>query len=186
MTKIADAAPAEAYDPVPARDGDTRSQRTAPRVRARVWFWVRRYLPAEVVGTLSALLVGLAVFAWSASPILTAVAATYAESVGFYAVLAVVVYREQRYIRIPRRQVAVRTVLLLVAEFGPAEIFDTVFLRPAAISLAVWVMGDPFWALLVGKLAADVVFYAIAAGSFTLTARTGLRGIRRREKETTS
>ena len=45
--------------------------------------------------------------------------------------------------------------------------------------LGVWLLPDPVWGLLAGKIVADVVFYAIAAGAFTLTAKTGLRDGRR-------
>ena len=50
--------------------------------------------------------------------------------------------------------------------------------------LGVWLLPDPMWGLLAGKVIADVIFYAIAAGAFTITAKTGLRdGRRSREQE---
>ena len=45
--------------------------------------------------------------------------------------------------------------------------------------LGVWLLPDPLWGLLAGKVVADIVFYAIAAGAFTVTAKTGLREGRR-------
>lgn len=48
-------------------------------------------------------------------------------------------------------------------------------MRPGLIALAVWLLPGTLWALLVGKVLADVVFYVIAAGAFTITERTGLR-----------
>jgi hypothetical protein len=74
--------------------------------------------------------------------------------------------------------------MLLLAEFGPAELLDTLLIRPAALTLGVWLLPDPIWGLLAGKVVADVIFYAVAAGSFTITAKTGLRdGRRPREME---
>ena len=65
--------------------------------------------------------------------------------------------------------------MLLLAEFGAAEVLDTLLIRPVALVAGVWLLTDPLWGLLAGKVVADIAFYAIAAGAFTLTARTGLR-----------
>ena len=74
--------------------------------------------------------------------------------------------------------------MLLLAEFGPAELLDTLLIRPAALTLGVFLLPDPLWGLLAGKVFADIIFYAVAAGAFTITAKTGLRdGRRSREQE---
>jgi hypothetical protein len=52
--------------------------------------------------------------------------------------------------------------------------------------LGIWLVPDPVWGMLLGKVAADVVFYAVAAGAFTITARTGLRDGRRTRRTTES
>ena len=72
-----------------------------------------------------------------------------------------------------------RAIALLAAEFGAAELLDTFLVRPAALMLGVWLVPDPLWGMLAGKVAADIVFYAVAAGAFTVTAKTGLRDGRR-------
>ena len=49
--------------------------------------------------------------------------------------------------------------------------------------LGVWLLPDPVWGLLAGKVVADIIFYAIAAGAFTVTDKAGLRdGRRSRER----
>jgi len=140
-------------------------------------FWLRRYLPAEVAGSATLLLAGLLVSASTDSPAAIAVAATLGEIVGFYLVLATMVYREQR--AQPHRRgvarVAWRTMVLLGAEFGAAELLDTLLVRPGAMTLGIWLLGSPVWGLIAGKVVADVAFYIVAAGSFTVTARTGMR-----------
>jgi hypothetical protein len=153
-------------------------------VRRGIVFWIVRYLPAEIVGTAAMVLAGLAVTFWTQNLALIALAALLGEIVGFYAVLAITIYIEQSAVNPSRRRAIVRTFLLLVAEFGAAELLDTFLIRPAALMLGVWLLPDPLWGLLAGKVAADVVFYAIAAGAFTLTAKAGLRdGRRAREQE---
>ena len=155
----------------------------APKRRGIV-FWVVRYLPAEIVGTAAMVMAGLAVTVWTDAPALIAIAALIGESIGFYAVLAITIYAEQSAVAPTWRRAVVRTFMLLLAEFGPAELLDTLLIRPAALTLGVFLLPDPLWGLLAGKVFADIVFYAIAAGAFTITARTGLRdGRRSREQE---
>lgn len=148
---------------------------TGPARRRGLVFWITRYLPAEIVGTAVMVIAGLGVTLWTDTPALIALAALIGETVGFYAVLSVTIYLEQRHVSSSRRRATVRTAMLLVAEFGAAELLDTFLVRPAALVAGVWLIGDPLWGLLAGKLAADLVFYAVAAGAFTITARAGLR-----------
>ena len=152
-----------------------------PRRRGIV-FWLARYLPAEIVGTAAMVLAGLFVTIWTDNPAVIALAALVGEIIGFYTVLAITIYAEQAQVSQTARVAIGRTGLLLVAEFGIAEVLDTLLIRPAALMLGVWLLPDPLWGLLAGKIVADIVFYAIAAGSFTVTDRAGLRdGHRHRE-----
>lgn len=152
--------------------------------RRGISFWIVRYLPAEIVGTAAMVLAGLTVTIWTDAPALIAIAALLGETVGFYLVLAITIYIEQSAVAPSWRRAVGRSFLLLVAEFGAAELLDTLLIRPAALMLGVWLLPDPMWGLLAGKVFADVIFYAIAAGAFTLTAKTGLRdGRRSREQE---
>ena len=156
----------------------------APQMRRRgIMFWITRYLPAEVVGTAGMILAGLGVTVWTDSAALIAMAALIGETVGFYVVLALTILLEQAPLARTRRAALGRTAMLLIAEFGVAEILDTLLIRPALLVAGVLFFTDPMWGLLIGKLVADAVFYAIAAGAFTITARTGLRdGSRRSER----
>jgi hypothetical protein len=171
MTVIATERPTEAPDDA-----------AAPTVRRRgIVFWVTRYLPAEIVGTAAMVIAGLGVTVWTGNAALIALAALLGETLGFYAVLAVTIYIEQRPLSATRRRALARTGMLLIAEFGVAELLDTLLIRPAALVAGVWLFADPLWGLLAGKIVADIAFYVIAAGAFTITARTGLREGRSRE-----
>ena len=165
--------------------GATAPERTADAktepARRKLVFWIVRYLPAELVGTAAMVIGGMLATMWTDVPALIALAALIGEIIGFYLVLAVTIYLEQVQVAATRRGAIGRTAMLLVAEFGAAELLDTLLVRPAALLLGVRLLPDPVWGVLVGKIAADIVFYAIAAGAFTLTAKTGLRdGPRRR------
>ena len=155
----------------------TDTDAAAPR-RGLV-FWIVRYLPAEVVGTAAMIIGGVLATTWTDAAPLIALAALSGEIVGFYAVLAVTIYIEQAQVTTTRRRAVARTFVLLVAEFGAAELLDTFLVRPAALMLGVWLIPDPLWGMLAGKVAADIVFYAVAAGAFTVTAKAGLRDARR-------
>ncbi|MFD4961044.1 hypothetical protein [Microbacterium sp. NPDC058389] len=155
----------------PARRPDAKT----PPARRKLVFWIVRYLPAELVGTAAMVIGGMLATMWTDIPALVALAALVGEIIGFYLVLAVTIFLEQVQVASTRRRAIGRTAMLLVAEFGAAELLDTLLVRPAALLLGVWLVPDPVWGMLAGKIAADIVFYAIAAGAFTLTAKAGLR-----------
>ncbi len=150
-------------------------QKDAASERRGFVFWIVRYLPAEVAGTAAMVFGGLLATVWTDAAPLIAIASLLGEIIGFYAVLAATIFIEQVQVAATRRRAAARTLVLLVAEFGAAELLDTFLIRPAALMLGVWLIPDPLWGVLAGKVAADVVFYAVAAGAFTVTAKTGLR-----------
>lgn len=154
--------------------------REGRRGRGRAAQWISRYLPLEVLGTVAAVAGSWAAYEASGSIVVAALAGTVAEGVGYYALVVVRGVRghlaSQRVGRL--RQRSGRTTLAvaltlrgMLAEFGPAEVLDTFVVRPALlIAAAAWLGPNPTgW--LVGKLAADVVFYAVAIASFELGRR---------------
>jgi hypothetical protein len=148
--------------------------------RRRVAQWVARYLPLEVLGTIAAVAGSWAAYEASGSIVVAAIAGTIAEGVGYYALVVVRGIRGHlgslRVTRIRRRSgrgafAIALTLRGMAAEFGPAEVLDTFVVRPALlIAAAAWLGPNPT-AWLVGKLAADVVFYLIAIASFELGRR---------------
>ncbi|MFE1645586.1 hypothetical protein ACFM35_08430 [Microbacterium sp. P01] len=162
--------------PSPVVEASSR-ERGRARLR-RLLFWVRRYLPAELAGTATMLVAGLGVAALGAPPVVVGLAGAQGENVGFYLVAGLWVWREQRH-RFPalgRVRLALRLLKLMLLEFGPAELLDTLLLRPLFLTLAVHFVPQVAWALLVGKVSADIVFYVLAATAFRVTEVAGLRG----------
>lgn len=151
-----------------------------PRVPAPV----RRYLLAEVVGTAFLVVAAhVAQRSWDLPIWGLTLLVVVAESAGFYAVMALRIVREQRtlLLRGPgrARRLAVRTVALMAAEFGPAELLDAVT-RPAITWVVIGQLGTSTPALLVAKVAADVAYYAVAFTGYRLTRHLGWREPRRR------
>ncbi|MEV4534019.1 hypothetical protein AB0J82_09330 [Asanoa sp. NPDC049518] len=118
--------------------------------------WLSRYAPAEAAGIAGALL-ATAPFD---DPGAAAVAGTVGETVGFYAMIFA------RDVRAGARPAGV--VRDMVLEFGPAELLDTLLVRPAAMYLATRALGTTTTGVVVGKLAADAVFYAVAIIGYEL------------------
>ena len=154
--------------------GDAGQERARGRsIASRVRFWLRRYLPAEVaslVGLLAAARLG---DVWSLHGLRLAVLATVVSGIGFYGVLAAQVRAEQ--VRAGVMAPGRRTAVLLLAEFGPSELLDSLLVRPTAIWVALVVIPASGGAVVLGKVAADLVFYAVAATAFAVTLRTGMR-----------
>ena len=148
-----------------------------PRLRA-VWFWIKRYAPPEIAGTLTMVLAGMAVSGLGAPVWLVGIAAALAEGVGFYAVAGISVWREQRRAFPDRGPVGIliRVLGLLLFEFGPAELLDSFLVRPVAIMLGVQLLPVVAWGLVAGKVVADIAFYILAATAFRVSEKTGVRG----------
>lgn len=144
-------------------------------------FWVRRYAPAELACLVTMLAASVLASTLTTSAPLLAASAIGGATVGFYGVLVVAVWREQRTVVASgttgyARRVAARTVLLLVAEFGTPEILDTFLWRPALMIAGVSLLENPILGLLAGKLASDTLFYALSAVGFRATQVRGARG----------
>ncbi|HEX6674087.1 MAG TPA: hypothetical protein VF486_03550 [Actinomycetes bacterium] len=145
--------------------------------RGRLREWVRRYLPAEVAGTLAALAAAWWVHAASGSLVSAAVAGTVGESLGYYGCMAARVALRydacHRHHRAPKRHwlTGTRTARDLLVEFGPAELVDGLAVRPSSMYLATSLLGDFTAGVVAGKLAADVVFYGLAVAAYELKKR---------------
>jgi ornithine decarboxylase len=145
----------------------------------RVREWIGRYLVAELAGLTTALLAAVAVTSWFPDRLaIAAYASALGEGVGFYAGFLVVRYLREEIDGSPRRRIAV-IVAAAVVEFGPAEIVDTALVRPAAMFLGSLATGNVIVGVLIGKVAADVVFYGLAITSYETLVRRFLRRFRR-------
>jgi hypothetical protein len=149
------------------------------RTRGAVRRWLRRYAPAEIVGTVAAASFGM-VTVPIASPAVVGVVASWAETVGFYGTMAA---RELRH-RLRRARgrdagtlrAAAATTSALVAEFGVAEAVDTLLVRPALIAVSLQLSPTPLVGIVVGKLLADLAFYVPAIASWELLRRRASDG----------
>ena len=168
---------------------------TAMSRRARLREWVRRYLPCEIAGTAGEFGAAALAYVVTESLAVAAVTATVGASVGYYAAAYTTAlrwsYRDQRWRRVPAR-LAVANLLALrsvAVEFGPAELIDSVAVRPLSFYLGPALFGDVLAGWAVGKVVSDAAFYSCAIVSYerfkTLLAHRPLEKGEDREHATT-
>ncbi len=126
-------------------------------MRTRIKNWVRRYLPAEIGGHL-----GLFAGAYlgqlaTGSEIVAAFAATWGANAGYYGIMLVTEMRQQ--IENGRANPWGYCVRNLLLEFGVSEIMDSFLTRPALVYAGMQIFDSMFWGVLIGGIAADLLFY---------------------------
>jgi hypothetical protein len=140
--------------------------------RTKLLEWVRRYLPCEIAGTVGEL--GGAAIAYAATGSLAAAAitATIGASAGYYSAAYVSAlrwtYRGNDHRRWPSRLLVANLLALrsVAIEFGPAELVDSVAIRPLAFYVGPLIFGNMIAGWLFGKLVSDLAFYAFAIVSY--------------------
>lgn len=134
--------------------------------KAREWF--SRYGLAELFGTAGSYAGFWIVAALAGSLAAASYGAAFGENVGFYGCIMV------RELLIRRDRPFRMIVSNMFYEFGTAELLDFFIVRPSATYLAVSMLGDAA-GVITGKIAADIVFYALAIGFYERAQARGER-----------
>jgi hypothetical protein len=134
----------------------------ARALRQKLAGWLYRYLPAEILGTICALVGASLAFALTGSEAVAALVGAWAENLGFYGRLLAREFAAATSLR--GRLRALRDIAL---EFGPAEALDSL-LRPALMGLGIALLPELRWGVMAGKLAADLLFYGMAIAVYEL------------------
>ncbi len=130
--------------------------------------WIRRYLPCEMAGTVGEFGGAAVAYLATESHAAAAITATIGASAGYYAAAYLSAlrwsYRAQGRRRLPSRVLvanllAVRSVAV---EFGPAELIDSVAVRPVAFYAGPMIVDNTVGGWILAKLVADVAFYLCA------------------------
>jgi hypothetical protein len=119
----------------------------------RIVVWIGRYLPAELGGLTFALLGAWSITALRGSTPVAAVAATWADMLIYY---AIIITRDLR--AAPRRPV-LATLWNIVLEFGPAELLDSLLIRPTALYIGMAMLPSLPLGIIAGQIAANLCFY---------------------------
>jgi hypothetical protein len=134
--------------------------------------WVRRYLPCEIAGTACEFGGAAIAYLMTGSVAMAAVVATIGASAGYYAAAYTAAvratYGDHRHLPWAPRAVTANALALrsIAIEFGPAEVIDTLLVRPLAFYLGPLLFGGLLAGWIFAKLVADVGFYVLAIFSY--------------------
>src|SRR6476620_8487589 len=154
------------------RRGTVRVVKAGGTARRKLREWVRRYLPCELAGTVGELGGAAVAYLATGSLAAAAIAATIGASVGYYAAAYISAvrwsYRDLDHRRWLSR-VLVSNLLALrsvAVEFGPAELIDSVAVRPVAFYVGPQIFDNTIAGWIFGKLVSDLAFYLCAISSY--------------------
>ncbi|HSX16159.1 MAG TPA: hypothetical protein VLF40_05180 [Candidatus Saccharimonadales bacterium] len=139
-----------------------------PKWRRKAGEWLRRYVPAEIIGTATAIVGALICYETTGSLVAAAVAGDIGEFIGYYTYFGVTDtarHFKRHKNHAPFKRVALtvfKTIRDMLVEFGPAELLDTMFVRPVFMYLGTQFFPNFVLGILAGKIASDIIFYAVA------------------------
>jgi hypothetical protein len=134
--------------------------------------WVRRYLPCEIAGTAGefggAALAYLSTGSFAAAAIVATIGASFGYYAAAYGTAVRTTYREHLHLPPLRRVLTANGLALrsIAIEFGPAEVIDSLLIRPLAFYLGPILFGGMVAGWIFAKLVADVGFYVLAIFSY--------------------
>ncbi len=135
--------------------------------------WVKRYLPAEIVGTLTAVCAATITHIFSDNAVFIAYMATLGETIGFFSTVFIqhlLTYSKKR--RTENRRFSLPDIFKIIShillEFGPAEILDSLLLRPFFMYLFPLLVENFTLGILLGKIAGDITFYLLVILSYEM------------------
>lgn len=135
--------------------------------------WLNRYLPPEIIGTVTAIGVASIVHAFSENHILIAYSGSLGESVGFYSTVLI-----QNFIIANKKHTIENKIITfsefikifknIVLEFGPAGLIDGLLLRPFFMVLFPVLLKNFTLGIFLGKIAGDITFYILVILSYEI------------------
>lgn len=138
------------------------------RIKTKLYEWLRRYIPAEILGTILALIAAWVTYNHTHQYIVAALFGWVGEGLGFYGYFIIFElllnhkkYHHHRFLKRISFAIANASANLLV-EFAPAEILDNFLIRPFAMYIAPQYIHPYPVGFLAGKFGADIIFYLFA------------------------
>ncbi len=143
-------------------------------MKAKIKTWIHRYLPSEFFAVIGALSGGYLFNTIFNNPVLTALGGTWGENTGYYGSLVIRDTLKNRPNTKNLFRAILRTLRNLFLEFGVSEYLDGFFVRPFAMYTFSRLLNNLALGLIIGKLAADMIFYIPTIISYEL--RTKILG----------
>lgn len=126
--------------------------------------WLDRYLPAEIIGTITALSGSAIAYLLTGNAIIIAYAGTWGENIGYYGTISRkdIIASKKRHKHenknYTHRSLA-KNARDIVLEFGPAELMDSFVTRPFLMYAFQLFTGNVLLGIFLGKICADIAFY---------------------------
>jgi len=136
--------------------------------------WFRRYMIAEILGTVISLIFAYVTFTKSHSYLAAAASGFVGEGIGFFGYFLVteLTRNARTYRNLPwfkkLATVVAQSGTNLIIEFAPAEILDNIFVRPFLMFFMPQHIHPYAFGFVIGKLTADVGFYTFAIIGYEL------------------
>jgi hypothetical protein len=145
-------------------------------LKAKIKDWLKRYLPAEIFGTVTALVSASLAHLFSSNLVIIAYAGSLGEAIGFYSTVFT-----QHIIGVNRKNRSQQKVFsisdftkiigTIILEFGPAGLLDGLVLRPFFMYVFPCIFKNFTLGILVGKFAGDLTFYLIVILGYEIKKR---------------
>ncbi|HEX7414809.1 MAG TPA: hypothetical protein VF411_12270 [Bacteroidia bacterium] len=137
---------------------------------------MKRYLPAEIIGTVTAFVAACITHYFSENLIFIAYAGSLGEGIGFYSTVFI-----QHIILVAKKHRKERKIISfsdlskiighIILEFGPAGLIDGLLLRPFFLYLFPILIQNFTLGILIGKIVGDVTFYILVILSYEINKR---------------
>jgi len=142
-------------------------------MKKKIKEWLKRYLIAEIACLITALIASFLAIFLTGNRIIIAYAGTFGENIGFYGTISTRdIIRSIREHKSVSKTYGINSFLKnlrnLLVEFGPSEALDSFVVRPFCLYIFPLLLGSFAVGIVVGKLVADVVFYAFTIIAYEL------------------
>ena len=133
--------------------------------------WVKRYGLAEVISLSLTVVSSWLTFYFTQNKIITALVGTWIGNIGYFGTILIEdISLAMKQLHAVGRHYSFesfyKNVRALFVEFGIAELFDTLFIRPALMYYIPILIGDLSWGVVIAKFVADITFYIPAIMSY--------------------
>lgn len=141
---------------------------------AKIKDWIKRYAVAEIISLTLTVLSAWLAFKLTNSKITTALVGTWVGNIGYFGtILTTDILQAKKQLKTIGKDYSLETfyknVRALLVEFGIAELFDSLFIRPALMYyLPIW-LNNLSVGVVLAKLLADITFYIPAIVSYELS-----------------
>jgi len=142
-------------------------------MKKKILDWIRRYLLADIISTILSIFAAWLIMKSSDDRVLAAFIGSAVASLSFYLLMAFIdIQKSLKKHKQDGTAYKMKSFLIdfrnLIIEFGPAEILDVIAVRPFFMYFIPLMIGDFIIGTFIGKLIADIIFFAIAIVMYEL------------------